>query len=73
MSDKNFWMHTRSAREDLAFTAFVLHQDELDDIVNRICNGELHILASNWLSGDDLLYIEREVEKRLGCSCDLSL
>lgn len=67
------WEHTRNSRDDLAFTCFVLHEDELNDIVDRICSGELTILTSSWLSGEDLNYIEREVEKRLGVSCDFSM
>lgn len=67
------WFHTEDSREDLAFTCFVAHQEELNEIVDRICNGELHLLTNGWLTSDDIRYIEQEVEKRLGVSCDLSL
>lgn len=67
------WSHTRDSREDLAFTCFVVHEEELEEIIDKICNGELHPLSCQWLSYEDICYIEKEVEKRLGTSCDLSL
>lgn len=73
MAKDTFWAHARDHVEDLAFTAYVIHEEELNEIVDRICAGELHILTNGWLTSDDLLYIEREVEKRLGVPCDLSL
>ena len=35
------WEHTRDSREDLAFTCFVVHEEELNSIVDKICSGEL--------------------------------
>lgn len=67
------WSHTRDSREDLAFTCFVVHEEELNEIIDKICNGELHPLSCQWLSYEDICYIEKEVEKRLGTSYDLSL
>jgi hypothetical protein len=67
------WAHTRDSREDLAFTCFVIHEEELNEIIDKICNGELHPLSCQWLSYEDICYIEKEVEKRLGASYDLSL
>ena len=67
------WPHTRNAVEDTAFTCFVMHEEELNEIVDKICNGELPPAACQWLSYEDICYIEREVEKRLGDPCDLSL
>lgn len=67
------WAHTRDSREDLAFTCFVIHEEELNEIIDKICNGELHPLSCQWLSYEDICYIEKEVEKRLGTSYDLSL
>lgn len=64
------WEHTR---EDLAFTCFVVHEEELNTIVDKICSGELHPESCQWLSYDDICYIEEQVEKRLGVPCDLSL
>ena len=67
------WEHTRNSREDLAFTCFVVHEEELNSIVDKICSGELHPESCQWLSYDDICYIEEQVEKRLGASGDLSL
>ena len=67
------WEHTRDSREDLAFTCFVVHAEELNSIVDKICSGELHPESCQWLSYDDICYIEEQVDKRLGVPCDLSL
>ena len=67
------WEHTRDSREGLAFTCFVVHEEELNTIVDKICSGELHPESCQWLSYDDICYIEEQVEKRLGVPCDLSL
>ena len=67
------WEHTRDSREDLAFTCFVVHEEELNSIVDKICSGELHPESCQWLSYDDICYIEEQVEKCLGVPCDLSL
>ena len=67
------WEHTRDSREDLAFTCFAVHEEELNSIVDKICSGELHPESCQWLSYDDICYIEEQVEKRLGVPCDLSL
>ena len=67
------WMHTQDSCEDLAFTCFVIHEEELNNIVDKICSGELRPSICQWLSYDDICYIEEEVEKRLGVPCDLSL
>ena len=67
------WEHTRDSHEDLAFTCFVVHEEELNSIVDKICSGELHPESCQWLSYDDICYIEEQVEKRLGVPCDLSL
>ena len=69
----NMWSHTRDSREDLAFTCFVVHEEELEEIIDKICSGEIHPSACQWLSYEDICYIEKEIEKRLGGSCDLSL
>ncbi len=58
------------AVENRAFSAYAFHTSELENIINRICNGETEITVSESLSQSDLDYIKREVEQRMNQELD---
>ena len=68
----NFSSPTRNPKDDIAFSAYAKHQQELDDIVQasiqKILSGESNFTfeVDDDFSEGDLSYIEKEIYRLLG-------
>lgn len=65
--------HESCATENRAFSAFMQHSQEMEDVVSMICdNGVCSIMTDNDFSYDDLRFIEEEVYRRSGMRINIT-
>jgi len=61
------------ATENRAFSAYAKHSQEIEDVINMICeNGVCSIMTDDDMSYDDLRHIEDEVYRRSGMRINIT-
>jgi hypothetical protein len=72
-------LHTQWGRdkncaiENRAFSGYAKHTQELEDIVKSICAGSTYVELDDDMSASDLAWIKKEVKRRTGATCKLSI